>query len=366
MRSCLGNLRLSAIAICTAVSIPSLVFPFNSCLGQSVGHASSHISADGCPAAGNDSIVIPVEITDKSGRPISGIEASDFKLFDNNEPRTLLDFHAVDAAHPPAVPIQVLFVIDAINSNFEMVAQERDGLSAFLKQSPSTLANPTTITILRNSGLKQVGHTTQDPKELLAAVTAAQSEFRVLGSAAGLYGIAERRRQAVQLIENLAAAEAKGPGRKIVLFLGPGWPLLSAAARDIDIQQRSLVFDDIVELSNGLRQSCISLYTLDPSEFGDDNYENFLKGVLKADQAQIPNLGLQVLSVHSGGQVIIEGNDIEAEINTALRDATVYYSLSFESPPAGQATEYHAIRVTIDKPHLKVRTVAGYYVKAVP
>jgi hypothetical protein len=71
---------------------------------------------------------------------------------------------------------------------------------------------------------------------------------------------------------------------------------------------------------------------------------------------------LQVLSEHSGGQVIIGGNDIKAEINAVLRSAADSYTLVFERAPGGRATEYHAIRVTIDKPAVKVHTTAGYYV----
>jgi hypothetical protein len=47
-----------------------------------------------------------------------------------------------------------------------------------------------------------------------------------------------------------------------------------------------------------------------------------------------------------------------------LRDATSYYSLSFEAAPAGEGTQYHALRVKVDKPGLSVRTTAGYYVQA--
>ena len=125
------------------------------------------------------------------------------------------------------------------------------------------------------------------------------------------------------------------------------------------------MFDDITELSNGLRESCISVFTLDPSSFGTTNsfaYEGFLKGVAKVKNAQYPNLALQVLSEHSGGQVILGGNDIPAEINNALRGAATYYVLSFERASASRATEYHEVRVNVDKQNAKIRTTSGYYI----
>ena len=46
--------------------------------------------------------------------------------------------------------------------------------------------------------------------------------------------------------------------------------------------------------------------------------------------------------------------------------------MMYEAPSAGEGTEYHAIRVDIEKPKLKARTTAGYYLgsaqtaKAIP
>jgi VWFA-related protein len=310
-----------------------------------------------------------VEVTDKSGQPVTGLEAGDFKVFDNNQPQKILAFGAVDRAHPPTGRLQLRIILDAVNSNAALVAQERDGVSAFLKQNSGNLDYSTSIWILENTGLTRVAGPSQDGSALLTALNGAQPLLRVMNRSAGIWGDEERTGQAIKLVKAMVSPESRTPGRKLVLFLSPGWPMLFNYEPD----QRKWLFDDIVDISNGLRESCISLYTLAPSSSGSSfqpsssagnsaAYEDFLKAVTKITDAQYQDLSLQVLSEHSGGGVII-GNDIKAEIDTVLRGASAWYNLVFETSPGSRATEYHAIRVTVDKPRVKVHTTAGYYVK---
>lgn len=340
------------------------------CPAQDDGNAHSGPAEIECPASDGDNIAITVAVTDKSGRPIAGLEAADFKVFDNKQPQKILAFRAVDTAHPPAVPLKVQFVIDAVNSDALLVAQERDGLSAFLRQNPGKLDDSTSIWILENSGLIRIAGPSQDGAALLTGLNGAPALLRVINRSAGTWGDVERTGQATKLIKEMISPDSGTPGRKLILFLSPGWPLLFRYEAD----QPSLIFDDIVKISNGLRESCISLYTLDPSNVGrtfqpfssgisdSSAYQSFLKGVTKSRDAQYADLSLQVLSEHSGGQVIINGNDIKTGIDTALLDASTWYNLVFERAPGGRTTEYHAIHVTVDKPGARIRTTAGYYV----
>lgn len=322
-----------------------------------------------CPVSDGSNIGIIVEVTDASGRPVTGLEAADFKIFDNKRPQKILSFRAVDGAHPSAVSPTVEIIIDAVNSDALSVARERDGVSAFLKENSGKLDYPTSIWILENAGLTRIAGPLQESMAMLTALNGAQPRLRVINRSAGTWGDVERTSQATKLIKEMLSPESRTPGRKLVLFLSPGWPMLF----NYEADQRSWIFDDIIKISNGLRESCISLYTLAPSNFNTlqpyssggnaSAYDNFLKGVTKTADAQYPDLSLQVLSEHSGGQVIIGGNDIKAEIDAAWRGASGWYNLVFERATGGRATEYHAIRVIIDKPRVKVHTTAGYYVK---
>ena len=309
---------------------------------------------------------IDVNVTNKSGHPIADLTAGDFTLLDNNQLRTPVDFRAVNKQHPPADPVQVFIVLDAINADYLVIARERDDLGAFLKQNGGELPYPVTIAFFTETGTNLREGPTQNGKVLLASLDSAQAKLRTLTRSAGVWGAGERLQQSLDQFRDLVDYEAKQPGRKLLLFVSPGWPMLSYAGRDVEMNQRNWIFDTMVQITNSLREANISLYALYPFNLGNTDpysYQSFLKGVTKITQAQYPGLALQVLAEHSGGEVIVNGNDIKGEINTAIQDASAYYTLTFDAAPATGSTDYHALSVKVDKPGLRVRTTAGYYIQ---
>jgi VWFA-related protein len=186
----------------------------------------------------------------------------------------------------------------------------------------------------------------------------------MIGRSAGFYGAADRMEWSLAQLSQLAAYEATQPGRKLAFFISPGWPMLAWAGIDATDKERRWIFNSIVELSNGLREAHVALYTIDPFELGRTDpfsYESYLKGVPNANKAEYADLALQVLAVHSGGTVQVTGMDIKGEINNAVRDANAYYILTFAALPADRTNEYHDLRLQVDKPGTTVRTTTGYY-----
>ena len=188
------------------------------------------------------------------------------------------------------------------------------------------------IAVITDTGLKVQQGSSRDGNAMFANLNGTESELRIIGRSQGFYGAADGFERSLGQLSQLAAIEAKQPGRKLVLFISPGWPMLSWAGLDADLKERAWIFNSIVQLTNGLREARVTLYALDPFNLGRSNpffYQNYLKGITKVSQAEYPDLSLQVLSEHTGGLVIVNGFDIKGEIDTALRDATGYYTLSF-------------------------------------
>ena len=311
-------------------------------------------------------ISIDVEVTDKTGRPIGGLGAGDFTLLDNKQSQNLAGFHAVSASGTQADPVNVLIVVNTINNAIDTVAREREQLGEFLKQNNGELAHPTSIGFIADSGLKLTAGPTRDGNALFASLGGSRSELRAIGRAGGFWGDTERLQESLKELNQLIEFEAVRPGRKLILFISSGWPMLPWAGDQSDTGQRTQVFNIIVQLTNELREANIVLYCLDPFDLGRTNpffYQGYLKGVAKINQAEYPNLALQVLAEHSGGQVIVNGNDIKAEINTAILDAGTYYTLTFDAATPARTTDYHALSVKVDKPGLTVRTTTGYYLQ---
>jgi VWFA-related protein len=330
---------------------------------------SALITVPGMPevqASAPGRISINVVVADKRGNPISGLEPGDFTVLDNKQTRKLEGFQAVNRETLRKDPVHVVIVVDMINTGFDTVAREREELAAFLKENGGELANPTSIAFFADSGLKLQKGFTQNGSALLADFGRRQSELRIIGRSAGFYGAADRLEMSLGELGQLAAYEETQPGRKMILVISPGWPLLPIAGDESDLKARNWVFSSIVQFTNGLREAKIELYCLDPFDLGRTNpyyYQDYLKGISAVKDATYPDLALQVLAEHSGGQVIINGKDISGELRAAVRDASTSYELTFERAPGSKANEYHALEVQVDRPKIVVHTVSGYYVR---
>lgn len=288
-------------------------------------------------------------------------------MLDNKQPQKLLSFRAVEAKGDSADAAHVLIVVDMINTGFGVVAREREELSEFLKSNGGELQNPTALAVLAESGLKLGGGWTRDGSTLQAAFGKQSGELRTVGRDAGIYGAAERLEMSLNQLAQLAGYEAAQPGRKVILFISPGWPMLYVAGDQSDLKQRTWVFNQVVRLTNGFLDGNITLYVIDPFDLGRTDpfyYQAYLKGVAFPKDAEYPNLALQVLAVHSGGQVLVSGRDVTGELKTAIRDASASYELTFAAAPGDRVEEYHALQVKVDKPDAVVRTTAGYYARA--
>ena len=152
-----------------------------------------------------------------------------------------------------------------------------------------------------------------------------------------------------------------------MIWVGSGWPLLSSARYHMDPRNQASFFHSIVDLSTSLREARVTLYGVIPLDLDRGNqayeymYQNYMKGVTTAKQADAGNLSLQVLAEQSGGRAIGPTGDIYGGIVRAVADANAYYQLSFDSAPANKVDVYHALEITVDKPGMTARTNTGYY-----
>jgi len=316
------------------------------------------------PAPGAEhQITLDVVVSDRSGKPMPGLQQQDFTVLDNKQPRTISSFSAVvEKASPDYLPEQSMVLVDAVNSPPEAVAFQRQQLDRFLRQGGGELPLPMSLSILTDkSETRPVA--TRDGNGLANSLDATQSGLRVITGAAGFYGGVERFQISLEALNRLVRDAARQSGRKLVIRVGPGWPLLSVPGITMDQEQ---VFSIIVRFSTALRQARVTLYNVNRPGMTEAlaqsfYYENFLKGVSSAKKVQYGNLALQVLAVQSGGRVLNTSNDLGSSIAACLADAQVFYTLAFAVPAGTQANEYHSLQVKMNKPGLAARTRTGYY-----
>jgi VWFA-related protein len=318
------------------------------------------------PKGADRQVTIEVQVNDRSGATVCGLQKQDFTLLDDKQPQNILSFRAVDGgAASTTDPVEIVLVIDAVNSSFQAVASERDQIRKFLLRNSGKLAEPVSLVIFSDAGADVQNGSSRDGNALATLLDQKEVGLRTITRSQGYWGAVERLEMSLKAIRSLGQYEGTQPGRKLMIWMSPGWPLLSGPNVPLSNKELQQYFNSIVEFSAGFRQARVTIYSLDPlgtSDFGRSrHYEAFVKGVTSPSRTVPGNLGLQVLAVQTGGRVFTSTNDITGAIADCAADADAYYVLSFEGALADRANEYHAIGVTVDRPGVKARTRTGYY-----
>ncbi len=311
-------------------------------------------------------ISLNVVVSDRSDKPVAGLQQQDFTVLDNKLPQKLVSFRAVEKSTAEA-PTEVILLIDAVNARFTTVSYERNEIAKFLGQNSGKLAQPVSIIFFTDQNTRVQTAPTRDGKALLASFDQNVTGLRTITRSEGFYGAVDRLQLSLRTIGTLTEYEARKPGRKVVIWISPGWPILSGPRIELTNREERQIFNSVVGLSTALRQARITLYSIDPLGTTDAGglrtiyYEEFLKGVPSPNKVQAGNLALQVLAVQSGGLALHSSNDITGSITRCSQDADIYYELSIDPAKAEHPDEYHGLEVKIDKPGLVVRTRTGYY-----
>ena len=308
---------------------------------------------------------LDVVVSGHDGKAVAGLQQQDFSVYLDKELQAITAFHAVTAA-TTSVPVQTILLVDTVNTRFSNVAYERQEIDRFLKQNDGKLSQPITLVILSDTSV-QISQPSQDGNQLAGVLDKAATAIREVRRNTGFYGWTEQFQISASALQRLAAFEQTRPGRKLLIWISPGWPLLSGPEVQLSGKDQQNLFNTLVSLSASLRQARITLSSVDPLGTEDaisyqtDFYQEFTKGVSSARNMQIGNLALQVLALQSGGRVLNASNDVTAQIALAASDAACFYTLKINSPASERPNEYRAISISVDKPGLKARTRTGYY-----
>jgi VWFA-related protein len=311
----------------------------------------------------NASINLDVVVSPNSGPPVGDLQQQDFTVLDNKVAQNITSFRAVDGRQ---AEVDVILVVDAVNAGYNTVAYERDQIDKFLRADKGDLIHATSLVVLSDSGIQSVEDFSKDGNKLSASLDRYTVSLRFLNRSAGFYGATERFQLSLEGLHEVVRREARRPGRKLMIWISPGWPLLSGPEVEMGSKVQQQLFADVVSFSTDLLQSRITLYSIDP--FGTQEnvirafyWQNFLKGISKPTQVLPANLALQVLATQSGGVALYANNDIAALLQTCLADTRAYYEVSFDPPAGSGSNEYHRLEIRVAKHGLTARTRQGYY-----
>jgi VWFA-related protein len=307
-------------------------------------------------------IYLGIEVADRSGVPVSGLTQQDFTLLDNEVPRPLTTFAAVAGIK---APVEILYIIDAVNTPYSTVSYQRDQIEKSLRANGGQLAHPATFVILTDRGTTIYKGVSTDGNKLGDALEHADIGLRDINRSSGFYGGEDRAALSLKALQQIGAYEEGRPGRKLVLWVSPGWPLLSGPEVELTGKDQQQIYREVASMSTLLRRARITLYNINTWGPGESMgrelyYEDFLKGVSKPEQTNMADIGLQVLATQSGG-LVLNSNDVGTMIQKCLADADDYYQISFDPSSDERADTYHSIVVRVARPNVTTRTRASYY-----
>jgi VWFA-related protein len=311
-------------------------------------------------------ISLNVVVTDASGNPAAGLPQSDFTVLDNRQPSNILSFHGVGVGSGAAPdPVQVVLIVDMVNTSFQDVATQRDQIGKFLGQNGGSLPLPVSIVFFSDTGVK-VAPPSRDGNALIADMKALATPIRTITSAMGGQGAVERFQLSLKTLSSLTAYEAKKPGRKLLIWIGPGWPMLTNLRFQPAAGDKPAYWDSTVSFATHLREARTILYSISPvgsaaSVSREFEYKSYLKPVTAMEQADSADLALPVLAIQSGGRALSGSNDLTGEIATCVAEANAFYTIQIETAPSERANQYHQLDVKIGTTGLTARTNAGYY-----
>jgi VWFA-related protein len=301
---------------------------------------------------------LQVTVTDANGALVSGLNPQDFTILDNGQPQRLVSYAAYDAANKPETPVQILLLLDALNLDAIELGRVRRAAERYLRQDEGQLAHPTSLVILNDQGTVVPSAPTTDGNALAPLVDQARSALNLAPL--------DRFLRSLSALASIAQQEKHLAGRKLLIWLGPGWiafpPALGASVYVSPFSQAS-EFNDIATLLNGLREAQITLYGgfLFAPAFRNDR----TPPAQSPGQVNSASLRLSTLAFESGGRTLLSESNrtiaTEDQLDNYLKDADVFYSLAFVAHPSSPRLPFHSLQVRIDKPGLTAHTSIAYY-----
>src|SRR5206468_2060474 len=140
-------------------------------------------------------------------------------------------------------PVEVILVMDMLNLPFQHVAFVRDEIVKFLRQDGGKLKQPVTLVVLSDAGIRFQPRPSTDGNAIATVVEGIKGNVSAINPAMGGGGYVERFQRSARAMDNIAQNEVKKPGRKLVIWIGPGWPMLSRPADGYSDKEQRRNFD---------------------------------------------------------------------------------------------------------------------------
>lgn len=338
-------------------------------------------------------VVLDVVVTDRAGKPVDGLTAKDFQIFEDGVVQRIRSLESpsahilppssiaagLSAVFDPAQPASfgrspaAILVLDQLNTHFADSSFARRCVHDYLASQPALLPQPTTLLSVDDKRFRLLQPFTRDRDALLRALAAAPVEYAWKLEVNGKtdHGPIERLDQSLRALEEIAQSYARIPGRKNLIWVGGGFPSLDPEALDDDDRQE--VKDTLQHVTDVLLDTRVTLYAVDPSnsaagmaEVTDATQMAFVQATGDSVSGSTDPFNasedFDQLGPVTGGRVVRSMNDVASQVAASVDLGNRFYTISYTPSSSNEAAaEYRRIRVVCLRPGLTATTRSGYY-----
>ncbi len=344
---------------------------------------------------GVDAVQLDVSVLDAERRPVRGLSAADFTVLEEDKPRRLVAFSAIDLPPMPAEPPSAADAVppDVTRNDLPQGRLVVILIDPFIERPGESRGLPLDLTALRATArrivdslgpgdLAAVGHTiygvpqnfTTDKSRLKRAIDS--SAFGTIrrgeGEEMGNCHCGVCRLEAITRVATALRAEPQR--RKTVFYIGERFrlaPVPGPCNSYLEPATKAMV--RATQLAN------VTVNTVDPNALETTNVhagDSFDPAGLISEQAAAQERmnraslierqqSLQTVADWTGGRTIVNANNPEDSVRPILEESSAYYLLAFEATDVKPDGRFHPITVKVNRPGVQVRTRKGYYADAV-
>jgi VWFA-related protein len=216
--------------------------------------------------------------------------------------------------------------------------------------------------MLTSQGLRVQPAPSKDGNGMAAMLDSSAGTVRARDFAGGVYSLQEQFQDSMKALSGMTENLSHRPGRKVVIWLGPGWPLLTERFFIQTNESRPAYFRQLATLENSLLEARITIYSLyTVAGITPTLWQGYVKPVRDAGKMEIGYMALQVLAEHTGGRVLPPSNDVKSQIDQCVAEIGEYYTIAFMPPATDAHEDYHDLKVTVNRPGTLAKTFSGYY-----
>jgi VWFA-related protein len=333
-------------------------------------------------------VLLDVVVTDKSGKPVPGLNKEDFTVFEDGQPQRISNFETPEmhlSENPPpdtsaanrnvpgqhlsaqqradaALPESII-VLDDRNTSSEDASFAWQELLKYLRKQPNPLAEPTALMVFTKTRLERVAPPTRDTAMLLAKAQKIQLELPSLSFNNGVQGAASGMLASLLALDEIALSSANRQSRKNIIWIGSGFPIFSST--NVQMVDRDRFLSYVRYTANWLQETRSTIYTIDPKGLpvANEGYLDLVGGALIGSTVQpaTGELVFESLAPETGGQIYRNRNDINVAISDAVESGSTYYTLAYYPENPNFDGSFRKIRVVVDDHKFTATTQQGYY-----